>query len=297
MNAIVQAFQDMPESVEKTNMALDIFGRRAGMELMPLLNSSNEELEEMRQRAHDLGAVMSDDLVDASVAFGDAQTDLLKAIQGVKNGIGAELLPGLSQVTLAFADIIAGNEGAGEALTEGIEALVSGITEAVPQILDMVGTLVSTVAEIAPDVISALVDGIVDNLPVLIDTALTLVNTLVEAIIDTLPTLLEGIVHGIMDAIPMLMEALPMIIEMGFKMKMNLITGLISALPELIIAAIDIVISLVESNNTPIYLVLQWFDAIEGVNVSSKLLSKRWTTEITLRDKMFLEKLGVTLPF
>ena len=48
---------------------------------------------------------------------------------------------------------------------------------------------------------------------------------------------------------------------------------------------------------TPIYLILQWFDTIEGVNISSKLISKRWTTEITLRDKMFLEKIGVKLPY
>lgn len=45
--------------------------------------------------------------------------------------------------------------------------------------------------------------------------------------------------------------------------------------------------------NTPIYLILQWFDAIEEVKVSTKLLSKRWTTEITGRDQLFLDKLGV----
>jgi transposase len=49
--------------------------------------------------------------------------------------------------------------------------------------------------------------------------------------------------------------------------------------------------------NSPIYLVLQWFDTVEGVKVSSKILAKRWTTEITKRDKMFLEKLGVSLPY
>ena len=49
-------------------------------------------------------------------------------------------------------------------------------------------------------------------------------------------------------------------------------------------------------DHSPIYLVLQWFDTVEGVKVSSKLMSKRWTTEITLRDKMFLEKMGVALP-
>ena len=48
--------------------------------------------------------------------------------------------------------------------------------------------------------------------------------------------------------------------------------------------------------NTPIYLVLQWFDAVEGVQVSSKLMSRRWTTEITARDRMFLKKLGMAVP-
>ena len=46
-------------------------------------------------------------------------------------------------------------------------------------------------------------------------------------------------------------------------------------------------------SNTPVYLTLQWFDAIEEVKVSKKLLSKRWTTEITERDRLFLDKLGV----
>lgn len=46
--------------------------------------------------------------------------------------------------------------------------------------------------------------------------------------------------------------------------------------------------------NTPVYLMLQWFDVVEEVKVSSKLLSKRWTTEITERDRLFLEQLGLS---
>jgi hypothetical protein len=48
-------------------------------------------------------------------------------------------------------------------------------------------------------------------------------------------------------------------------------------------------------DNSPIYLVLQWFYTVEGVKISSNS-SKRWTTEITSRDRMFLEKMGITLP-
>ena len=45
--------------------------------------------------------------------------------------------------------------------------------------------------------------------------------------------------------------------------------------------------------NTPVYLTLQWFDAVEEVKVSTKLHSRRWTTELTERDRLLLSKLGV----
>ena len=46
-------------------------------------------------------------------------------------------------------------------------------------------------------------------------------------------------------------------------------------------------------NNTPLYLQLQWFDTIEQVEVSSKLHNRRWNTEVTSCDALYLEKIGV----
>jgi len=46
-------------------------------------------------------------------------------------------------------------------------------------------------------------------------------------------------------------------------------------------------------NNTPLYLVLQWFDTVESVNVSSQLRRKRWNTETTQRDNLFLQRIGM----
>ena len=48
-------------------------------------------------------------------------------------------------------------------------------------------------------------------------------------------------------------------------------------------------------DESSIHTVLQWFDTVESVNISSKLTKKRWTTEITQRDKLFLDKLGIGL--
>ena len=50
-------------------------------------------------------------------------------------------------------------------------------------------------------------------------------------------------------------------------------------------------------NDTPLYLQLQWFDVIEGVQISSKLKSIRWATETTARDKLYLEMLGMSDKF
>jgi hypothetical protein len=47
--------------------------------------------------------------------------------------------------------------------------------------------------------------------------------------------------------------------------------------------------------NTPLYIQLQWFDTVETVDVSVKLKNKRWSTEITERDALYLHKLGVSI--
>jgi len=41
--------------------------------------------------------------------------------------------------------------------------------------------------------------------------------------------------------------------------------------------------------------ILQWFDMVEEITVSSPLHNKRWNMEISARDRLFLEKLGITL--
>ena len=46
-------------------------------------------------------------------------------------------------------------------------------------------------------------------------------------------------------------------------------------------------------NNTPLYLQLQWFDAVERGEISSKLRNRRWNTEVTACDSLYLQKIGL----
>ena len=48
-------------------------------------------------------------------------------------------------------------------------------------------------------------------------------------------------------------------------------------------------------DNTPIYLILQWFDVIENVDVSTEIKQRRWNSAVLERDRLFLEKFGIEI--
>ena len=88
----VKALQGVEDQTLKASLATDLFGR-AGTELMPLLNQTSASTEELTKRAHELGLVMSDDAVDASVVFGDTMDDVKSALGMVGVQVGMEIMP------------------------------------------------------------------------------------------------------------------------------------------------------------------------------------------------------------
>ena len=92
---VVEAFQKIPAGAQKSALAVQLFGRN-GQELLPLLNSSAESIDELRRQANELGLVMSDDDVNAAVAFGDALDTLKRTFTSFKYRFGAQILPALT---------------------------------------------------------------------------------------------------------------------------------------------------------------------------------------------------------
>ena len=246
MNAIVTAMQGLPESTEKTNMALQIFGRRAGMELMPLLNSSADATDELRQRAHELGMVMSEENIDAAQGFSNSMDTLTRTFTGLKNSIGAQLLPGMSMVTDGFVALISGCRDAGAAITEGVQEIIGSIGDVLPQIVGIVGQIAGTVAEIAPDIIVALVEGITGELPALIAAATAIILSLLSGLIDALPMLFEGAIQVIVTLVAGISQALPQLIPAIVEAVMTMVQALIDNLPMILEAALQLVIALAE---------------------------------------------------
>lgn len=88
----IAALQGMSNETERNALANDLFGKSAS-ELAPLLNSGAGSMEELRQKAHDLGLVLSDETINAGVAFTDTMDQTKRALASVTTQLGAEVMP------------------------------------------------------------------------------------------------------------------------------------------------------------------------------------------------------------
>lgn len=189
---LVRAFQKMPAGAEKSRLAMQLFGRNA-QSLMPLLNSSSDSIDELRKNAHDLGLIMSDEDVDASVAFGDALDDLGRTWNSFKYKIGAQLLPGFTGViknltttlgnisTALVGAIKTGDWGAFfQTITTEIENLIPGMVDTVVKFVTGLFENADKLIGLAVSIITGIVNGIIDSLPILIEKLPAIINTIWE---------------------------------------------------------------------------------------------------------------------
>ena len=95
--AVVDAFQRMPQGARKSALAIQLFGKN-GQTLMPLLNTSSEAMDDLRKNTERLGFVMSDSMIDAGVKFGDTLDDLKRVAGGLGNLLGYSLLEPLTGI-------------------------------------------------------------------------------------------------------------------------------------------------------------------------------------------------------
>jgi hypothetical protein len=101
---VINALADMQDITRRNALANDIFGKSAN-EIVPLLNQGSEGIKKLTDRAHELGAVMNKDAIQAGDTFGDTIDDIKTAMGGIFNQIGSSLIP----IMQRFADWIVSN--------------------------------------------------------------------------------------------------------------------------------------------------------------------------------------------
>lgn len=233
LSIVIAALQDMESGAARTAAANDLLGKSA-TDMAAVLNMTAEETDALKQEAQDYGMVMSNDAVAASAAFEDSLTRMQGTIGGLKNRMVGELLPGITMIMDGLSDLVAGNEQAGEEITNGVTSVIETVTEMIPQAVELISLIAAAILESAPSIIQALAEGVINAIPTFLPVVMQVITELVTA----------------------LLELLPQIVEAGIQILASLITGIAAALPTLIPQIVEIVVQICQTliDNLPLIL-------------------------------------------
>ncbi len=201
----IAALQNMENETERNALANDLFGRSA-TEMIPLLNAGAGSMEELRAKAHDLGLVLDDDVIDSGVELTDTMDSLNRTVDAMKMQLGAQIMPLVTQgaqflidnvIPVLMAIISTAGPALGDILADLLPPLLEIVQAALPvliQLLDILMPLLTWLFEnILMPWITFLTDTVGAVLGWLAETALPWIVDAVTAVGDAFASLKEGI--------------------------------------------------------------------------------------------------------
>ena len=229
----IEALQGMEEGAEKTQLAVDLFGR-SGQELLPMLNDEVGSIDELFQQFEDLGLIIDNETVKAGESLDDQITLLTEKVKMLGTNIGVELMPWVGRLVEGFMGLATGAEDAGAMLQSVITDALNGIIEALPQIVD-----------VALSIIPLLVETIFATLPKLVDAAFEIIYALADFLIAYLPDLIPAAIQLVITLVMGILDNIGKIQDVAIDLVVAVIEGIITALPELIKAAPQIILAII----------------------------------------------------
>ena len=155
---VADRFASMSNGAEKTALAMDIFGR-SGTRLIPMLNAGAGGIAEMRAEAERLGIVLDDNAIRAGSDFNDSLDRLSAVFIGLKNSIGAAVIPALMELVDSLREIVVANM---DIIRTNLTKFMNGLIRVIKATTKFVGFLSSGFSRI-----SSVVGGMVPLLKTL----------------------------------------------------------------------------------------------------------------------------------
>lgn len=237
-DATIAGLQNVTDETQRTYLAGKLLGRGA-TELGPLLNTSADDVADMRAQVHDLGGVMGADAVKAAAAYQDSLQNMQYAFGGLKNNISGELLPTLTLIM----------DGVTKMLTGGGDEVAAAVGDLVVSLSGQLTAQAPRMMSVALTFIAALVTGLLSALPDLMGAAVDLVGALLLGIADQLPGIITAAMSALLGIVATITspESITLLIQAAMQLMLALARGLITAIPQLIDAVPGIITNLVES--------------------------------------------------
>lgn len=237
----IAALQGMSNEAERSALASQLFGKSA-TEMAPLLNSGADSMEELRQKAHDLGIVLNDDVVDAGVGLTDTMDQLKRSFSAVGANLGGVLMPVVQDVASFIIDNMPMIQSAVQQIAPVITALFQ---ELVPPLLNLASSLLPMLISLFNAILPIVTQLITSIIPVIVQLLETLLPPVIQIVETLLPPLL-ALLQPILDLLSPLIELLQPILDLVVAVLdpiatliTDLITPLITIITDLIQKAME----------------------------------------------------------
>lgn len=277
-NDVLSKLADMGDTAEATAIGTDLFGK-AFTDMKPLLAGGSEGIEELKNRADELGIVLSEDSVTAGVVFGDTLADIKMSLGGVFNSIMGSLIPVIQQVL----DLVLANMPIIQGMLSTLAPVLVGLLQTIlPIFVDFVNTILPILLDLITQLMPFITDIIQTLLPVFAELIAILLPPLVQIISALLPPLLE-ILDALMPLLRPILDLLTWAINTILMPIINVLSNIINIIGKGLTGAIQVltpvvkgVLSVFQDVFGSIYNVVKVpiNFVIDGINTFIKALNK-----------------------
>lgn len=238
-DATVRALMNVEDQTERTYLASQLLGKGA-TELGPMLNMTEEDLDSLKQEAHDLNGVLSEEQVKAGAEFQDSLTGMQTALQGLKNNMMSEFFPSFTTVMDGLAMIFSGDDGGLALIDEGVDSFIEQLNEVAPKAM-----------EIGASILNSLISSISTNLPKLLSQGSGILSELIQGIIVALPSLLESALLILGQIGSALLDNAGLLVSTALQLIMMLANAFTQNAPVIIPAIVSVVQEIVSTLTQP----------------------------------------------
>lgn len=271
LNEVIGALSSMEDSTERASLATALLGK-SGSELAPMFNAGSEAIEGLRQSAHDMNIVMSDEAVASGVKMSDTIDNIKKSVGGMVNELGATVMPVVQELLDFLMSMMPTIQGmfsslapvAAQLLQSLLPPIMQLVNDLLPVVVKLITTLIPPIAEIASAILPLFVEVINMLLPPILQIAQAVLPILVnliqqllpiiEALLPVVEPLLNLLVSLLVPVLELIMTLLQPFIDLFVSLATSLAEALVPAveklakyLGEVLLAALNKITPVVES--------------------------------------------------
>ena len=244
----IDALGELEDGTERDLVAMELFGKSA-KELNPLIEAGSEKFNELAEEAHNVGAVLDEDTLQAYQDFDDQMERLGKGTEAAKKQLGTVLLPVLSDLSTAGTEAINEFTVAMQNSNGDISKLSPAISSILTKLLGEVNKVAPQIFSLIGDIVNTLLQILIDNLPQIVDTAMSILTALADTLInpENIAKIADAATQIILSLVGYISSNLDKILSAAMMIIASLLNGLSQNLPIIIPAAIDAILTFVDT--------------------------------------------------